>query len=58
MGGADFVQWHGFYEMNVKLVELKKQAEELRNGEAAPAAKARASDDRAREANPCHVRAG
>ena len=30
MGGADFVQWHGFYEMNVKLVELKKQAEELR----------------------------
>lgn len=30
MGGADFVQWHGFYEMNVKLVELKKQADELR----------------------------
>ncbi len=30
MGGADFVQWHGFYEMNLKLVELKKQAEELR----------------------------
>jgi hypothetical protein len=30
MGGADFVQWHGFYEMNAKLVELKKQAEELR----------------------------
>jgi hypothetical protein len=30
MGGADFVQWHGFYELNVKLVELKKQAEELR----------------------------
>ena len=30
MGGADFVQWHGFYEMNVKLIELKKQAEELR----------------------------
>ena len=30
MGGADFVQWHGFYEINVKLVELKKQAEELR----------------------------
>lgn len=30
MGGADFVQWHGFYELNVKLIELKKQAEELR----------------------------
>jgi hypothetical protein len=30
MGGADFVQWHGFYEMNVKLIELKRQAEELR----------------------------
>jgi hypothetical protein len=30
MGGADFVQWHGFYELNVKLVELEKQAEELR----------------------------
>ena len=30
MGGADFVQWHGFYELNAKLVELKKQAEELR----------------------------
>src|SRR5438105_524443 len=30
MGGADFVQWHGNYELNVKLVELKKQAEELR----------------------------
>jgi hypothetical protein len=32
MGGADFVQWHGFYEINVKLVELKAQAEELRAG--------------------------
>jgi hypothetical protein len=30
MGGADFVQWHGFYELNTKLVELKRQAEELR----------------------------
>jgi len=30
MGGADFVQWHGFYEINAKLVELKKQAEEIR----------------------------
>lgn len=32
MGGADFVQWHGFYEMKAKIVELKKQAEELRAG--------------------------
>ena len=30
MGGADFVQWHGFYELNLKLTELKRQAEELR----------------------------
>jgi hydroxylamine dehydrogenase len=30
MGGADFVQWHGFYELNVKLAELKRQAAELR----------------------------
>ncbi|MHB1559566.1 MAG: multiheme c-type cytochrome [Isosphaeraceae bacterium] len=43
MGGADFVQWHGFYEMNVKLVELKKQAEELR---AAHRANSRAGGER------------
>ena len=30
MGGADFVQWHGFYELKVKLVEITRQAEELR----------------------------
>jgi hypothetical protein len=30
MGGADFVQWHGFYELNAKLADLKQQAEELR----------------------------
>jgi hypothetical protein len=30
MGGADFVQWHGFYEMNAKLVELKRLAREIR----------------------------
>ena len=46
MGGADFVQWHGFYEINVKLVELKKQAEELR------AARRR----QGRGARPCETR--
>ena len=30
MGGADFVQWHGFYEMTVKLAELKRAAAERR----------------------------
>ena len=30
MGGADFVQWHGNYELLYKLVELKKEAAELR----------------------------
>jgi hypothetical protein len=30
MGGADFVQWHGFYEMVAKLTEIKKMAAELR----------------------------
>jgi hydroxylamine dehydrogenase len=30
MGGADFVQWHGYYEVVSKLAELKKSAEELR----------------------------
>jgi hydroxylamine dehydrogenase len=30
MGGADFVQWHGNYELLYKLVELKEAAEELR----------------------------
>ncbi|HEY2092196.1 MAG TPA: hypothetical protein VGJ81_09920 [Thermoanaerobaculia bacterium] len=28
MGGADFVQWHGNYELATKLVELKKAAAE------------------------------
>ena len=32
MGGADFVQWHGNYELLQKLVELKKMAAELRAG--------------------------
>ena len=30
MGGADFVQWHGFYELVNKLAEIKSQAKELR----------------------------
>jgi hypothetical protein len=31
MGGADFVQWHGYYEIVSKLAELKQRAAELRN---------------------------
>jgi hypothetical protein len=30
MGGADFVQWHGFYELVAKLTEIKHMAGELR----------------------------
>ena len=30
MGGADFVQWHGGYELLARLVELEAQATELR----------------------------
>jgi len=30
MGGADFVQWHGNYELLLKTTELKKMAEEIR----------------------------
>jgi hydroxylamine dehydrogenase len=30
MGGADFVQWHGFYELVHKLSEIKDAARELR----------------------------
>ena len=30
MGGADFVQWHGYYEIVSKMAELKKAAEEIR----------------------------
>ncbi|HEX8199865.1 MAG TPA: multiheme c-type cytochrome, partial [Isosphaeraceae bacterium] len=41
MGGADFVQWHGYYEIVSKLTELKRQAEELRR-EAKPAESAQA----------------
>lgn len=30
MGGADFVQWHGNYELLLKMVEMKEIAKELR----------------------------
>jgi hydroxylamine dehydrogenase len=30
MGGADFVQWHGFYELVGRLTEMKQMAAELR----------------------------
>ena len=30
MGGADFVQWHGNYQLLLKMVEMRKIAEELR----------------------------
>lgn len=30
MGGADFVQWHGNYELLLKTIELKEMAKELR----------------------------
>jgi hydroxylamine dehydrogenase len=30
MGGADFVQWHGFYELVNKLTSIKHAAKELR----------------------------
>jgi hypothetical protein len=32
MGGADFVQWHGFYELFHKRTELREMARELRKG--------------------------
>jgi hypothetical protein len=42
MGGADFVQWHGYYEIVSKLAELKKSAADLRR-DAKPAAAAKAA---------------
>ena len=30
MGGADFVQWHGNYELLLKTTELMKMAEDIR----------------------------
>jgi hypothetical protein len=40
MGGADFVQWHGYYEIVSKLAELKKSAADLRRDAKPAAAKA------------------
>ncbi len=34
MGGADFVQWHGNYELLLKLTELKEMAQEIRKNHA------------------------
>ncbi len=36
MGGADFVQWHGNYELLLKMTELEKIASELREKAAKP----------------------
>lgn len=36
MGGADFVQWHGNYELLLSLAELKEMARELRDGRTDP----------------------
>lgn len=36
MGGADFVQWHGNYELLALLVEIEHSAEELRSAGGAP----------------------
>ena len=33
MGGADFVQWHGNYELLLKMTEMKQIAEELREND-------------------------
>jgi hypothetical protein len=40
MGGADFVQWHGYYEMVNKITEIRQIADELRatHGRANPTA--------------------
>ena len=58
MGGADFVQWHGYYEMVSKLAELKKSAAEIRK-EAKPGA-AEKTSQRAIESHggrcPCDIR--
>jgi hypothetical protein len=45
MGGADFVQWHGFYELVAKTVEIKHMAEELRKAHAAKAAQEPAAEE-------------
>jgi hypothetical protein len=37
MGGADFVQWHGNYELLHYTVRLQKMADELRAAKGKPA---------------------
>ena len=34
MGGADFVQWHGNYELLLKMTEIKEIAHRLREARA------------------------
>jgi hydroxylamine dehydrogenase len=42
MGGADFVQWHGFYELVKKLTSIKQEVKDIHEKakEAHPAAAA------------------
>ncbi|HEY6051045.1 MAG TPA: hypothetical protein VIZ58_07335, partial [Thermoanaerobaculia bacterium] len=43
MGGADFVQWHGAYQLTAKLIELQAAAAEIdARGKAAPGSRAAA----------------
>jgi hydroxylamine dehydrogenase len=49
MGGADFVQWHGYYELVNKTAEIRRMAEELRAGRARTTAQERGPDG---DANP------
>lgn len=37
MGGADFVQWHGNYELEAKEAEMREMAEEIRRAHGGPA---------------------
>ncbi len=42
MGGADFVQWHGNYELLAKMVEMREMAHELEQRGPLPRSEARA----------------
>ncbi len=48
MGGADFVQWHGFYELALRSAEVREQAEALRTASAREARPAGESSDASR----------
>jgi hydroxylamine dehydrogenase len=48
MGEADFVQWHGFYELNAKLVDIKKMADDLRKAPPLKNSASTATDGRSR----------